>query len=400
MLPVFPAVIWLLVSLLLPATGLAANKAELQGRQGELKERIEALKRDLAKSEEFHASAADQLRETESAISDANRRLRQLGDERVAVQAKIADLEEQTRRLDQLTTAQQGQLARLLNSRFTRGETDALQQMLAGRDPNHVAMDDHFLKLLSKAEADLIADLRQEAEEKKRLTGIARERQAELAGIEKKQQEARTTLLEQQRQRQTVLVRVADRIKAQRKEVGALQRDEKRLAKLIEGLSRLTAKPKASPAHGGHPPAWNERGPELSQAVGEFAALKGRLHLPVKGEIANRFGAPRADGGATWKGLFIRAAEGAEVKAVAAGRVVFADWLRGFGNLLILDHGDGFLSVYGNNQSVLREAGVEVKAGEAVATVGNSGGNPESGLYFELRYQGQAFDPMKWASLH
>ena len=125
--------------------------------------------------------------------------------------------------------------------------------------------------------------------------------------------------------------------------------------------------------------------------------MRGQLRLPVKGTIAGRFGSPRAEGGASWKGIFIRAAEGVEVKAVAAGAVVFSDWLRGFGNLLIIDHGDDFLSVYGNNESLLATVGARVRSGEAVATVGNSGGNPDSGLYFELRHRGQAFDPLKWA---
>ncbi|MCX7145981.1 MAG: peptidoglycan DD-metalloendopeptidase family protein [Sulfuritalea sp.] len=120
--------------------------------------------------------------------------------------------------------------------------------------------------------------------------------------------------------------------------------------------------------------------------------------MPVKGTIAGRFGSPRAESGASWKGVFIRAAEGAEVKAVAAGAVVFSDWLRGFGNLLIIDHGDDFLSVYGNNESLLAAVGAAVKGGESIATVGNSGGNPDSGLYFELRHRGLPFDPLKWAS--
>ena len=132
---------------------------------------------------------------------------------------------------------------------------------------------------------------------------------------------------------------------------------------------------------------------------GNFAALKGRLHLPTRGDITNRYGAPRAESGAIWKGLFIRAAEGSEVKSIAPGRVVFADWLRGFGNLLIIDHGNAFLSVYGNNQSLFRQVGDVVKSGDSIAAVGNSGGNPESGLYFELRQQGKAVDPLKWVSL-
>jgi septal ring factor EnvC (AmiA/AmiB activator) len=118
----------------------------------------------------------------------------------------------------------------------------------------------------------------------------------------------------------------------------------------------------------------------------------------VRGTLAGRFGAPR-EGGGTWRGLFIKAGTGSDVKAVANGRVVFAEWMRGFGNLLIVDHGDAYLTIYGNNDSLLKQVGQAVKGGETVATVGNSGGNPESGLYFELRHQGQPIDPMKWASL-
>jgi len=112
--------------------------------------------------------------------------------------------------------------------------------------------------------------------------------------------------------------------------------------------------------------------------------------------VAARFGARREEGALFWKGMFIRAPAGAKVRAVAAGVVAFADWLRGYGQLLIIDHDDGFLSIYGNNQSLLAQVGQQVGAGAPVATVGNSGGYAESGLYFELRHKGQAFDPGKW----
>jgi len=116
----------------------------------------------------------------------------------------------------------------------------------------------------------------------------------------------------------------------------------------------------------------------------------------VKGELMNRYGSPREEGGAVWKGLFIRASTGQNVHAVADGRVVYADWLRGFGNLLILDHGGGYMSLYGNNEGLLRQLGDPVRAGDAVAQVGATGGVEESGLYFELRHEGKPFDPVKW----
>jgi septal ring factor EnvC (AmiA/AmiB activator) len=196
-----------------------------------------------------------------------------------------------------------------------------------------------------------------------------------------------------------------------------LQRDEKRLSQLIERLAKIiaakpaprreiTRKPPAQGADGdahdrttGKPATEiaNERTPEAVPS-GNFARLKGSLRLPAKGTVSNRFGATRQEG-STWKGLFIRAATGGEVKAIAGGRVVFADWMRGFGNLLIVDHGDSYLTIYGNNESLLKQVGDAVRGGDTVASVGNSGGNPESGLYFELRHLGQPLDPLKWVNV-
>jgi septal ring factor EnvC (AmiA/AmiB activator) len=128
---------------------------------------------------------------------------------------------------------------------------------------------------------------------------------------------------------------------------------------------------------------------------GAFAALKGQLRPPVAGKVAARYGSKRGDG-PSWKGMFIRAAEGADVHTVASGRVVHASWLRGFGNLIIVDHGGQYWSLYANNQSLLRRVGEVVKAGDVIAAAGNTGGNEESGLYFELRHKGKEFDPASW----
>jgi septal ring factor EnvC (AmiA/AmiB activator) len=112
----------------------------------------------------------------------------------------------------------------------------------------------------------------------------------------------------------------------------------------------------------------------------------------------NRYGSPREEGGTTWRGLFIRSGTGEVVRAVADGRVVYADWLRGFGNLLILDHGAGYMSLYGYNEGLLKQVGEAVRGGDPVAQVGASGGAEESGLYFELRQDGRPFDPLRWVA--
>lgn len=382
-----------------------ARRAELKERRDELRGRLETLRRDLAKSEESRGEAADQLRGTETAISAANRRLYDLGRRRAATQAELAALEAQSKRLGQQIAAQQTELSRLLFRRTLRGDQESMQLLLAGRDPNQAARDYHFLTLLSRAKADLIGDLRANLAEKRNLAAATRDKEAELAGIERDQLQQRGALLARQKQRQVVLAQIAGRVTAQRHEIDTMRRSEQRLARLIDQLAKVVARP-APPRRAAKPPrpastAALEASPRVdpASADADFARLRGHLIAPVHGAAANRFGAPRAEGGALWKGLFIRAAEGSEVHAVAAGQVVYADWLRGFGNLLIVDHGDGFLSIYGNNQSLLRDTGDTVKSGEVLATVGNSGGNPESGLYFELRHQGQPFDPSRWVSL-
>lgn len=152
----------------------------------------------------------------------------------------------------------------------------------------------------------------------------------------------------------------------------------------------------ATPAPKPDPAAARPADIALAPAVpdGAFASLRGQMRAPVSGKLAARFGAKRGE--ASWKGVFIRATEGADVRAVAGGRVVFANWMRGFGNLIIVDHGSQYLSIYGNNQSLLKHAGDAVKAGDTIASAGSTGGNEESGLYFELRHLGQAFDPASW----
>jgi septal ring factor EnvC (AmiA/AmiB activator) len=384
------------------AAGVDAKTAELQ----ELKGRIDSLRRDMAKAEESRTYAADQLRETESAISDVNRRLHELGAKGSGLKAELADLDKQTRRLERQVGGQQDQLGRLLNRQFVGGDSDALKLLLSGEDPDQAARDRHFLTLLSRAKVDLIQRLRAGAAEKKHLAEAVRERQARLAEVERRQQESRAQLLESKRQRLKTLAAIADRLRVQRREIDTLKRDEQRLGKLIDGLARIATAKKSAPATRRGPSGGSDAAVGRSPTVknhdpgygrGTFAARRGQLRLPVKGTIAGRFGQPRPEGGATWKGIFIRAAEGLEVRAVAPGAVVFSDWLRGFGNLLVIDHGDDFLSIYGNNESLLASVGASIKDGESVATVGNSGGNSESGLYFELRHRGLPFDPLKWA---
>jgi murein hydrolase activator len=365
-----------------------AQKQELSA----LRNRIETLQKTLAASEETKNEAADALRESERAISETNRLLRGLAEDQRAVNARLADLREQNQRAAGDLEAQRTRLSRLLYQQYTGGQPDALKLLLNREDPNRIAREIHYLTYLARARAELIAGLRANLGHISDLTQETQQESAELAAINAAQQEQRRRLEFEKAARKAVLVKVSRQIDKQRREISTLKRDETRLAKLIEQLGRMLARAK--------PPALrNERLPDGGAATGAFGQLKGRLSLPVRGELKNRFGGPREGSGVLWKGLFIASPAGQDVKAIAPGRVVFADWLRGFGNLLIIDHGDGYMSLYGNNESLFKQVGDPARGGETIAAVGNSGGNMDSGLYFEIRHQGVAFDPLGWVSL-
>ncbi len=372
------------------AAAPAGNAQSEELRQ--LRSRIDALQKQLAASEGTKIEAVDALRGSEHAISGINRALRELAGRQRAINAEVAQLQGQNPRIAADIELQQTRLARLLYQQYIGAQPDALKLLLNREDPNRIARELHYLTHLSRARAELIRSLRTNLERLNELTRVGQRQRAELAAIHSEQQAQRKRLENEKRARKTVLLRVSRQIEGQRREISTLKRDENRLAKLVERLNQVLS---------GSPPEAlrNERLPHAAGDGGPFSRLKGQLRLPVRGELKNRFGGPREGGSLSWKGLFIAAPAGLEVKAIAAGRVVFADWLRGFGNLLIIDHGDGYMSLYGNNESLYKEVGTATRGGETVAAVGNSGGNTLSGLYFEIRHKGKAFDPLAWVNL-
>jgi len=369
--------------------GTGAKEKELR----ELRGRIEALQKRLDSAEEMKSEAADALRESERAISEANRSLRELGAQAKAISRELETLAVESRRSEEALKTQQLLFARLLYQNYLGGPTEPLKLLLNRENPNEIARRLHYFGYLSRARAALISDLRASLARLRELSRQAHDKAADLAAVTAEAQTQRGRLGREKRTRNQVLARVSRDIQRQRREIGTLKRDENRLARLVDSLARLVARPKSAPR------LKNERVPQASSGDSPFLELKGKLNLPVRGELANRFGSPRADGGVLWKGLFIAARAGEEVRAVADGRVVFADWLRGFGNLLIVDHGDAYMSLYGNNEALYKRVGDPIRGGESIATVGASGGNADSGLYFELRHQGRPLDPLEWVDI-
>lgn len=359
----------------------------------ELRGKIEALQKKLQDAEESRTEAADSLKASERAISDANRRLRELASQSNDVNRRLDALRAESHAGEATLQRQQALLARLLYQQYVGGQNEPLRLLLNREDPNRIARNLHYFGHISRARADLIEELRRNLSQLRALAQEAEHKAMELAAITSEQTAQRERLEQQKSARNKVLARIARDIQKQQREIGTLRRNEHRLTRLIEQLGRIvTRKPSA-------PRSRNERVPDNSVGTGPFERLKGRLRLPVRGELSNRFGSPRSDGGLTWKGLFIAARAGEEVRAIAAGRVVFADWLRGFGNLLIIDHGGAYMSLYGNNETLYKRVGETIQGGDPIAAVGNSGGNANSGLYFELRHEGKPLDPLRWVDI-
>ena len=401
---------------------LSSNKENLD----DLRQRIDQLKKDVAVGETVRSEAADQLREHEKAISDLQRELHELGRTRESHLLRQNELGTQTLQAEKQLSQQQSHLDRLLVQQYMTGSPGPLHLLLSGQSPNQTARDMTYLGVIAQARQGVVTEAAQLIAEKKRLADETRQQTEAIAGIEAQQRKQQEAMLAQRQQRQKMLAGISSRLDAQRREIETLRRDEQRLARLIDRITKLlaqkardekskveranaerakaeksdqtkrsTAGTPEKRARSSNPLPADTAAPERGHRTGNFAALRGKLTAPTNGAVSQKFGAAQ-DGGGRSKGIFIRSAASSEVRAVAGGQVVFADWLRGFGNLIVIDHGDGYLSIYGYNEAVLKQVGDDVRAGDRIAAVGNSGGRSETGLYFELRRQGEAIDPGRW----
>ena len=369
-----------------PKPSAAAKQEELDN----LRKRIDSLQHDLEKTSATKSEATDALRESERAISDSNRRLSELSKQQQETGQSLKQLQQQGDQLQRGIEGQQEWLAKMLYQQYLGGQSEYLQLLLNNRDPNQAARETVYYQYIARNRAALLQTLRDNLAQLQDVTAQARQKNDELVSLRNEEQSQKHSLEKDKRARQQVLSQVSSQLQQQRREIGRLQRDENNLAQLVEKLSKILAEPQSKPQ------VSNEQLPDDRFDGKPFEQMKGKLALPVKGVVKNKFGTPRPESTVLWKGLFLRAPANQPVKAVAAGRVVFADWLRGFGNLLIIDHGKGYMSLYGNNETLYKQVGDVLRGGDTIAAVGNTGGNEESGLYFELRHNGEPMDPMKW----
>jgi murein hydrolase activator len=397
---------WILTLLLCVfcATSFAAKKIDAAKEDlSDIQEKIQALKKELDNNQEAHKDATDELKDSETAISAANKKLRDINQKQNKNKNTLNSLKKQSLSLNENLGEQQKRLSSLLRQQYMHGGQSYAQLILQNKNPSEIARDVKYFSYIAKEHAKVIDDMQGNLVKVKELNNQTAAALQEVAELKAKQEAEKKELEQQKMEKSKVVKSLSKQITAQRNEIDKLKRDEKNLSNLVERLAKIVPKKakKITKKKTGKPDeegvVSNEATPTNAYSGSNFAALKGKLRLPVRGDVTNRFGAAREDTGVSWKGLFIKASEGNDVKSVAEGRVVFADWMRGFGNLIIVDHGDGYMSLYGNNQALLKAVGEEVNGGDSIASVGNSGGNESNGLYYELRRQSKPFDPLSWS---
>lgn len=425
-------VAFLTATCLLTAGAHAAPADTKRGELSDLRNRIRSLQDEIARGEESHGEVADELAGSEKAISSAQRRLREISDRRSALEARVDKLQQEKTAVDAEMARFRKSLGDAVFRMYVEGGQGGARRFLSGDNPNQLARDAYYLEQIARQRLKSIEQARLAMLRLDALAIETEKQKQDLLELESERRREQVSLQAERGKQKAVLKHITAQLRDQRQQMHTLQRDEGRMEKLIRGLERIAqeqaearakvemrarAEAEASaralaPSQGQNSsrrkPLVDDNGREegiVGQATRlpepvkngiSFASRKGSLGWPVKGSIKGRFGSPRAEGATDWHGVFIRAGTGTEVQSIAAGKVVFADWLRGFGNVVIVDHGDGYMSVYGNNDAVLRNPGDIVHAGETLATVGSSGGQDESGLYFEIRHRGQPQDPAKW----
>lgn len=373
----------LLTALIMSGNCYADEKAEM----AQLQKDIEALQQDLKRIQGTRSSLQKDLQKSETDIGDLEKKADKIKKELQREQQELEKLDKERSSLEQQQRQQQQQIAEQIRAAYKLGEQSEIKVMLNQESPDqlsrimkyhsyfmnaHNTKMQHFLDTTNQINA-LIPEI-----EKK--TFELEQKQAELA-------EQRKSVANIHKTRAQALAKVNAQVKDKNQELQKLAEDRSRLQTLLTTVAR-----KVAATNIGNSPAYVP----LPKDGEKFSQRKGRLPWPAKGSMVHRFGSSRVAGQMSWNGAFITAPMGTPVIAVHHGRIVFADYFGGHGLLVIVDHGEGYLSLYAHNQSLLKKAGEVVKAGDAIASIGNSGGQATTGVYFEIRRQGKPIDPGVW----
>ncbi|KTC31714.1 peptidase M23 [Pseudomonas sp. ABAC61] len=414
-----------LTCLLQPA--FADERAQTQQQLDATRQDITELKKLLGKLQEEKSGVQKELRGTETEMGKLEKQVDALQKELKKSESELQRLDEEKKKLQSARTEQQRLIAIQARAAYQNGRQEYLKLLLNQQNPEKFARTLTYYDYLSQARLEQLKNFN---ETLRQLANVEKEislQQAQLLVQKSSLDTQRDELAKIRKERQLALAKLNDDVKARDQKLQRREQDQADLAKVLKTIEETLARqareaeearqkaliaqqeaekkrlreaqadtsdaprklPRSTPGA-----LVSSTGPSFG---GAFASARGKLPWPVDGRLLARFGETRGDDSRSkWDGVMISASAGSQVHAVHGGRVVFADWLRGAGLLVILDHGNGYLSLYGHNQTLLKEAGDVVKAGESISTVGNSGGQDTPALYFAIRQQGRPSDPAQW----
>ena len=346
---------------------------------GQIRQQIQLLRADLSKAHEEKADQRKQLEDIERRIGTQARLIHAIDRQITLQQSKLQSLQIKEKQLNKSLQQQQTGLAQQVRAMYSLGQQEFLKLVLNQQNPSTVTRTLTYYDYFNQARTQRIGAVRQRLDS---LNRVKRDIQTTTHNLEDTQQDRlqnKQSLEHSRQQRQQLLASLDKRINRQGQHLDQLLRDEQQLLQLIKQLSQQ-----------------QHTAPDEAIRTKAFAKLKGQLLWPTQGKITARFGSKRSGSDLRWKGIMIKAAQGSDVHAVSYGHVIYADWLRGFGLLMIVDHGNGYMSLYGHNESLYKETGQWVQADEVIASVGASGGYQGNGLYFEIRRHGRPTNPLTW----
>ena len=394
-------------SLIAPA--IADQRADTQRQLEAARQDVAELKKLLEKLQQEKSGVQQQLKKTETEMGDLEGQVKELQRELKGSEEEIQRLDQEKKKLQGARTEQQRLIAIQARAAYQSGRQEYLKLLLNQQNPEKFSRTLTYYDYLSQARLEQLSafneTLRQLTNVEQAITNHQAQLQAQKAGLD----ERHARLADVRKERQQALAKLNRDVATRDQRLRARQQEQAELGRVLktieETLARQAreaeeARKRALAVQQARPGGQQSSGPLVTSGAvygGPFASARGKLPWPVDGRLVARYGTPRGgDARTKWDGVLIGAPAGSQVRAVHGGRVVFADWLRGAGLLVILDHGNGYLSLYGHNQNLLRNAGDVVKAGDPIATVGSSGGQEASALYFAIRQNGRPSDPAQW----
>lgn len=368
--------------LLFPATAFPAQDAAEKERELKaLRAGIQSLQQQLEANQRKKSNAEKRLQDVENQISETSRELHRIDAELDTKRSQLGTLKEKRRVQASTLQRQREQLASEARTAYAMGRQQQVKLLLNQEQPSAVGRMLVYFGYFSRARLQRIEAISASLEQLSLVEESIARKTAALTDLRASQQRESERLQEKKRARKQAVAALSRELENQGGKLKRLKTNEQELQELVSSLQELLV----------------DIPVDASQQQ-PFKSLKGKLRWPTRGRLAKRFGSRRGSAGLKWRGVMIEAAEGGDVRAVAQGRVAFSDWMRGFGLLVIIDHGDGYMSLYGHNQALYKEVGEWVDTGEVVAQLGASGGQSASGLYFELRHKGQPINPVRWCA--